>query len=108
MSQSIMGSKTPYPLGSYSLQLRRLTTDVTSLEQGSRISERDLAREAVRRGAEPGQVFDLLWKWRQARGRVKRAKRALDPDFKAPRQPSFRLKPIVLRDEFADVAADWD
>jgi hypothetical protein len=104
-----MRSKTSYPLGTYPLGTPRLTTDLTSLEEGGRTSERDLAREAVRRGAEPGQVFDLLWKWRQARGRVKRAQRALDPDFRAPsRQPSFRLKPIVLRDEFADVAADWD
>jgi hypothetical protein len=83
-----------------------LTTDLSSLGQGGRISERDLARVAVRRGAEPGQVFDLLWKWRQARGGLKRANRALDPAFKAPSH--HRSLGLVLRDEFADVAADWD
>jgi hypothetical protein len=108
-----VGKKTPAPLGispsRFSLGEEPLNVEWSGLDTGwGPETERLMAREAIRRGADSGQVFQLLWKWRQARGHARRSL-ALLRGSPLP-GPSFGLgaRPFRLADEFADVAYEMD
>jgi hypothetical protein len=107
-----MGKKPAGPLGittsRFSLGLEPLSADFGGLENtGGAEFEREVVREAIRRGADPGSAFQLLWRWRQAQGHARRSigrLRAAPP----PSGYSFGLTPIALREDLADVAAASD